>query len=78
MGVNSASTICQGVKANTDAKVLKAKLALNWASPHKVVAVGPCSCADTPDGFPLGDNLFYLNLPSDMPGSVALAGGVWR
>ena len=27
---NSASTIRQGVKANTDAKVLKAKLALNW------------------------------------------------
>ena len=30
---NSASTIRQGVKANTDAKVLKAKLALNWTGP---------------------------------------------
>ena len=30
---NSASTIRQGAKANTDAKVLKAKLALNWAGP---------------------------------------------
>ena len=30
---NSASTIRQGVKANTDAKVLKAKLALNWTDP---------------------------------------------
>ena len=29
---NSASTIRQGVKANSDAKVLKAKLALNWAA----------------------------------------------
>ena len=27
---NSVSTIFQGVKANTDAKVPKAKLALNW------------------------------------------------
>ena len=30
---NSASTIRQGVKANTDAKVLKAKLALKWTGP---------------------------------------------
>ena len=30
---NSAPTIHQGVKANTDAKVLKAKLALNWRGP---------------------------------------------
>ena len=30
---NSASTIRQGVKVDTDAKVLKAKLALNWTGP---------------------------------------------
>ena len=30
---NSASTIRQGVKANTDANVLKVKLALNWTGP---------------------------------------------
>ena len=39
---NSTSTIRQGVKANTDAKVIKAKLALNWTGPYKVLAVGPC------------------------------------
>ena len=58
---NSASTTRQGVKANTDAKVLKAKLALNWTGPYKVLAVGPCSAAETPGGSPLGSNLLYLN-----------------
>ena len=58
------------MKANTDAKVLKAKLALNWTGPYKILAVGPCSSAKTPDGSPLGDNL-YLDLPSDLPGSDA-------
>ena len=67
---NSASTIRQGVKANTDAKVLKAKLALNWTGPYKVLAVGPCSSVQT-DGSPLGDNLLFLDLPSDLPGSDA-------
>ena len=68
---NSASTIRQGVKANTDAKVLQAKLALNWTDPYKVLAVGPCPSAETPDGSPLGKNLLYLDLPSDLPGSDA-------
>ena len=68
---NSASTILQGVKANTDAKVLKAKLALNWTGPYKVLAVGPCSAAETPGGSPPGRNLLYLDLPSDLPGSEA-------
>ena len=68
---NSASTIRQGVKANTAAKVLKAKLALNWTGPYQVLAVGPCSSAETPDGSPLGDNLLYLDLLSDLPGSDA-------
>ena len=31
---NPASTIRQGVNANTDAKVLKAKLELNWTGPY--------------------------------------------
>ena len=68
---NSASTIRQGVNANTDAKVLKAQLALNWTGPYKVLAVGPWSSADTPDGSPIGDNLLYLDLPSDLPCSDA-------
>ena len=68
---NSASTIRQGVKANTDAKALKAELALNWTGPYKVLAVGPCSSAETPDGSPLGDNLLCLDLPFDLPGSDA-------
>ena len=68
---NSASTIPQGVKANTDAKVLKAKLALNWTGPYKVLAVGLCSSADTPDGSPLGENLLYLDFSSGLPGSDA-------
>ena len=59
------------MKANTDAKVLKAKLALHWTGPYKVLAVDPCSSAETPDGSPLGDNQLYLDLPSDLPGSDA-------
>ena len=57
---NSASTIRQGVKMNTDAKVLEAKLELKWT--------GPCSTAETRDGSPLGRNLLYLDLPSNLPG----------
>ena len=68
---NCASIIRQGVKAKTDAKVLKAKLALNWTGPYKILAVGPCSAAETPDGSPLGSNLLYLDLSSDLPGSDA-------
>ena len=67
----SASTIRQGVKANTHVKVLKAKLALNWTGPYKIFAVGPCSPAETPDCSPLGSNLLYLDFPSDLPGSDA-------
>ena len=63
-----ASTIRQGMKANTDAKELKAKLTLNWTGPYKTLAVGPCSAAETPDGSPLGSNLLYLDLPFDLPG----------
>ena len=59
------------MKATTDAKVLKAKLALNRTGPYKVLAVGPSCSADTPDGSPLGDNVLFLDLPSDLPGSDA-------
>ena len=68
---NSASTIRQGVKANTDANVLKTKLARNRTGPYKVLAIGPCFSADTTDGSPLGDNLLYLDIPSELPGSNA-------
>ena len=68
---NSVSTIRQDVKANTDAKVLKAKLALNWTGLYKILEVGPFSAAETPEGSPLGSNLLYSDLPSDLPGSDA-------
>ena len=64
---NSTSTIHQGVKANTDAMVLKAKHALHWTGPYKVLAIGPCSSAETSEGSPLGDNLLCLDLPSNLP-----------
>ena len=59
------------MKANTDAEVLKTKFALNWTGPYKVLAVGRCSSAETLDGSPSGDNLLYLDFPSDLPGSDA-------
>ena len=39
--------------------------------PYKALALGPCSSANTPDGSPLGDNLLYLDLLSDLPSSDA-------
>ena len=68
---NTAAAIRQGAKTDTDAKVLKAKLSFNWEDPYNVLAVGPCTPADTPDGSPLGDKLLYFDLPSDMPGADA-------
>ena len=68
---NTAATIRQGAKTDTDAKVLKAKLSINWTGPYKVLAVGPYTPADTPDDSTLGDKLLYLDLPSDMPGADA-------
>ena len=75
-GYNSASTIRQGVKPNTDAKVLKAKLSLNWTGPYTILAVGPCSAAETPDGSPLWSNLLYLTSLPTCP--VRTLVGVWR
>ena len=65
---NSASTIRQGARANKDAKVLKAKLAFKSTSPYKVLAIGPCSSAKTPDGPAIGDILLFMDLSSDLPG----------
>ena len=48
-----------------------AKLALNRTGSYKIMAVGPCSAAETPDGSPLGSNLLYFDLPSDLPCSDA-------
>ena len=67
----TASTIRQGAKAGTDAKVLKPKFAPNWTGPYKTLAVGPCPFSDAPDDSPLGDKLLYLDLPTDMPGADA-------
>jgi len=54
-----------------DNKILKAKLPLNWTSPFKVLAVGPCSIADIPDSHPLGDKFLYLHLPLNLCGPAA-------
>ena len=67
---NTAATIRQGAKPGTDAKVLKAKLSLNWTAPYKVLAVGPCSSANTPDGS-LGAKLLYLDFSFFFPGVEA-------
>ena len=63
-------SIPQGVKANTDAKVLKANLRFSGRG-RKTVAGGLCSAAETPDGSPVGSNLLYLDLPSGLAGSDA-------
>ena len=68
---NTATTIYLGAKTDSDAKVLKAKLSLSWTCPYKFLAVGPCTPADTLDGFPVGAKLLHLSLPSDMPGGDA-------
>ena len=68
---STAATIRQGAKMDTDAKVLKAKLSLNWTGPYKVLTFDPCTPTDTPDGSPLGAKLLYLDLPSNMPGADA-------
>eukprot|EP00752_Nemacystus_decipiens_P004782 g4353.t1 len=68
---NSAATIRQGARRDTDDKVLKEKLSLLYTGPFKILAVGPAAPEDTPDHRPLHDKLLFLDLPSDMPGSDA-------
>ena len=52
-------------------EVHKAKLALKWTALYKMLAVGPCSAAETPDDSPLGSFLLHFDLPSDLPCSDA-------
>ena len=56
---------------DTDAKVLKVKLSLNWTGPCKALAVGPCTPDNNPDGSPMGDKVLHLDLPSDISGADA-------
>ena len=73
---NYASTIRQGVKANTDAKVLKAKLALSWMGPHKLLAVDPCSSAETLTTRHSGiTSSIWTSIPNCPVRTLA---GVWR
>ena len=57
---NTAATIRQNAKTDTDAKFFKAKLSFNWTGAYKVLAVGPCTPADTPDGSPLGAQHLWI------------------
>ena len=68
---NTATTIPQGAKTDTDAKDLKAKLSPNWTAPYKVLPPGSCSSADTSDDSTLGAKPLYSDLPSDTPGADA-------
>ena len=68
---STAATIRQGAKTDADAKVLKAKLSLNWTGPYNILAVGPCTPADTPGGSPLEAELPCVDLPFDMSGADA-------
>ena len=74
---NCASTIRQGVQANTDAKVLEAKLAFKRTGPYNILAVGPCSAAETPDGLPLGSTPLFR--PSFRPARFGRSSAcLWR
>ena len=68
---NTAATIRQGMRKDTDNKVLKEELSLNWIGPFKIITIGPSPATDTPDGRPLGDKLLYLDLPSNLSGPAA-------
>ena len=68
---NTAASTPQNTKNGTDAMVLKANLSLNWTGPYEVLAVGPCSYADTPHRSRLGAKLLYLDFPPGMPGAGA-------
>ena len=62
---NSAFLIHQSMKAKTDAKVLKAKIALNRTVPKKLLDVGPCTTAETVDCSPPGrTSCSWLTLPA--------------
>ena len=65
------ATIRQGMRKGVDNEFLKDKLSLNWTGPFKIVAVSPSPAANQPDGYPLGDKLLFLDLPSNMSGPAA-------
>ena len=50
----TSATTHQGAKTNTDANVFRVKLVLNLSGPYKLLAVGPCCTADTPDNSTFG------------------------
>ena len=54
---NFAGIVREDAKAGTDAKVLKAKLALGSTGPFKILAGGPSQADAIPDGHPLGSKL---------------------
>ena len=58
---NTAATIRQGAKTNTDIKALKAKLSLNWTGPYKFLVVGPCTSL-TPRTAPLSALSSYIGI----------------
>ena len=66
---NTAATIRQGAKMDTEAKVFKAKLSFNWMGCYKSLAIGFSSSADTPEDSPVCPKLPYLDLLSDIPGA---------
>ena len=70
---NTAATIRQGATKDAGGGVLKRKLALNWTGPYKILAVGPCPAAASPDTRPVGEKLIFLDLPLDMLGSMPSA-----
>ena len=49
-------------REDTNGKVVEAKLSLNWTGPYKILAVGPCTSANTPGGSPLCAKLFGSTL----------------
>ena len=65
---NTAANIQEGLRKGADNKVLRNKFSLNWTEPFKIIAVGPSSAADTPDGRPLRDELLYIDFPSNLSG----------
>lgn len=52
-----------------DDSFLKAKLSFNWTGLYNILAAGPASPKDTPNGRPLHTKLIYLDLPTEFPGA---------
>ena len=65
---NSAATIHQGAKTNTDTTVGKTKLSLNWIGPFNVLTVDQAPASDVLDDRPLYSKLLFLDIPSGLQG----------